>query len=92
MDSKSTWLCPQGFESPRRRFLVGVENASLPIVTSRAQAPLGRRGLMRAHPSTADVEPRADASPPHVRASMPGRPGRGLDWPISMFAQRHRPR
>jgi hypothetical protein len=87
MNSKSIGLCPQGFESPRCRFLLGVENASLPIVTSRAQAPLGRRGLTRAHPSSADVEPRADASPLHVQARMPGRPARGLDWPISMFAQ-----
>jgi hypothetical protein len=47
MDSKSIGLCPQGFESPRCRFLLGVGNASLPIVTSRAQAPLGTRGLMR---------------------------------------------
>jgi hypothetical protein len=92
MGSKSIGLCPQGFESPGCRFLLGVENASLPIVTSRAQAPLGRRGLMRAHPNTADVEPRAVASPFHVKASMPGRPARGPDWPISMFAQRDRPR
>jgi hypothetical protein len=47
---------------------------------------------MRAHPNTADVEPRADASPPDLKASMPGRPARGLDRPMSMFAQRARPR
>jgi hypothetical protein len=85
MDSKSIGLCPQGLESPRCRFLLGVENASLPIVTSRAQAHLGRRGLMRAHPNTADVEPRAAASPPDLKASMPGRPARELDWPMSML-------
>jgi hypothetical protein len=64
----------------------------LPIVASRAQALLGRRRLMRAHPDAADVEPRADASPPHVEASMPGRPARGLDWPMNMFARRDKPR
>jgi hypothetical protein len=83
--SKSIGLCPQGLESPRCRFLFGVENASLPIVTSRAQAHLGRRGLMRAHPKPADVEPRAAASPPDLKASMPGRPARELDWPMSML-------